>query len=519
MKMEKFQNALDMLDDNIISETGKARNGVKKNERLSIFIKYGSVAACFCILICCGLIALITMNSKNEAPDSNVQPEKIEITEEIQKESSEITIENELETQDISNTKNEKSEETAVPEIETENKLDNNTVNLSATLTTADDTIESCDDPKEYSITFSEYALSLFRAVYKGESNEMISPISISYALGMTANGAKGETLTQIEDLLGMNKDEFNDFLRCYMSSLPNGEGYKLSTANSLWMRNTYAKDISNKYLKALMKHYNAEVYSAPFINSTVKDINDWISDKTDGMIDKVDIDLYMNSMIIINAICFESEWNGRYEIQSTEEYEFIKPDGSTTLTEFMCGKLDPDYNNYIEDEQTTGFIKFYKDKNYAFVALLPKEDVSIEEFVNGLTGKRLNSLIVNAESKTVKIRIPIFEASYENNMKKTLQNLGVKDAFDSNTADFSALNDISPVYLSDVIHKTYIKVDVNGTQAGAVTANPFLPMGPAPNDSDAKQVFLNRPFVYVIIDCENSIPLFFGTLSDPTVN
>ena len=170
----------------------------------------------------------------------------------------------------------------------------------------------------------------------------------------------------------------------------------------------------------------------------------------------------------------------------------------------------------YIEDKDASGFIKYYVAHKYAFAALLPDEGVTVSEYLSGLDGERLNALISEAEFATVNAAIPKFETEYKTDLAPVLGNMGMSDAFSPDEADFSRLGSSTDgnIYINKVIHKTHIQVGEKGTKAGAVTLVELKDRGTS-TDAEPKQVYLDRPFIYMIIDCENNIPLFIATMND----
>ena len=172
----------------------------------------------------------------------------------------------------------------------------------------------------------------------------------------------------------------------------------------------------------------------------------------------------------------------------------------------------------YIEDEDTTGFIKYYKE-NYAFVALLPREGMSMEEYVNGLTGEKLVGLIETARSDVeVHAAIPKFSSEYTVELSEVLPGMGMTDAFDGDRADFTGIGTVDDgnLYISMVLHKTYIQVDELGTKAGAATAVAVAETA-ALVEEEIKDVILDRPFVYAVIDTTDSHPVFLGVTESVT--
>lgn len=171
---------------------------------------------------------------------------------------------------------------------------------------------------------------------------------------------------------------------------------------------------------------------------------------------------------------------------------------------------------SYLEDEKSTGFIKYYVDRKYAFVALVPNEGVSIAEYIAGLTGEHLNKMLSDPEIVNVYAAIPKFETGYGADMKEILTQMGMTDAFDWTAADFSRLGSYTGlnICISRVLHKTYLSVGEQGTKAGAAAAVEMNAEGAA-EQVDYRTVKLDRPFVYMLIDCENNLPFFIGTMMD----
>ena len=170
----------------------------------------------------------------------------------------------------------------------------------------------------------------------------------------------------------------------------------------------------------------------------------------------------------------------------------------------------------YLEDDLATGFIKYYKDRKYAFVAMLPNEGVSVSQYVDSLTGEHLRELLNNPQDLTVFASIPKFETEYDIEMSEVLQEMGMTDAFDWQIADFSKLGtynvDGMNICINRVLHKTFISVTEQGTRAGAATAVEMVAEGAA-EIIEYKEVVLDRPFVYMLIDCETNLPFFIGTM------
>lgn len=373
--------------------------------------------------------------------------------------------------------------------------------------------VSALEDLSGNNSAVTDFAVRLFKASEENGKNTLISPLSVLCALAMTANGAEDETLQQMEDVLGMTTEEMNLYIYSYMQKLPQNEKYKLSLANSIWFTDHERFTVNQDFLQTTADYYRADIYKAPFNEQTCKDINNWVKEKTDGMIpsalDEIPADALM---YLINALAFDAEWADVYEKYQVKDGEFTKEDGTKQECEFMYSTE----SNYFEDEKATGFLKYYKSGKYAFVAMLPKEGVSVSEYIASLTGESLNEMLSNPEHTTVYTSIPKFETSYSVEMTEILKSMGMTEAFDPNNADFAGLGSSTGgnISISRVIHKTFISVEEKGTKAAAVTiVEPGD--GAAMEPEQPKEVYLDRPFVYMLIDCENNIPFFIGTMMD----
>ena len=373
--------------------------------------------------------------------------------------------------------------------------------------------VNALDDLGSQNADVTDFAIRLFKASEESGKNTLISPLSVLCALAMTANGAEEETLAQMEEVLGMTTEELNLYLYSYMQNLPQGEKYKLSLANSIWFTDDERFTVNLDFLQTNADYYGADIYKAPFDKQTLKDINNWIEEKTDGMIkDALDDIPSAALMYLINALAFDAEWMTIYEKHQVRDGEFTKEDGTKQDVEFMYGTE----GTYLEDEKATGFKKYYKGGKYAFVAMLPNEGVSVSEYVDSLTGESLNVLLTNPQNTTVYTSMPKFETGYSVEMSELLGSMGMTDAFSAESANFKSLGTSSAgnIFINRVLHKTYISVGEKGTRAAAVTiVEPGN--GAAMEPEEPKEVYLDRPFVYMLVDCENNIPFFIGTMMD----
>ena len=364
----------------------------------------------------------------------------------------------------------------------------------------------------EYVPMIADFAVRLLKESFIEGENQLLSPASVILAMGMTSNGANGETLRQMEAVLGAQVDTLNGYLHSYEDELAEGSVYyKVSIANSIWYNENF-KNVNREFLQKNADYYNAELYQRKFDNGAVKEINKWAEKKTDGMIPELLNSIpHDNMMYLINALCFDAEWVNVYRDINVKEGDFTKEDGTKQKAQFMCST---EYQ-FIEDDYATGFIKPYKGKKYAFVALLPNQGVSIADYIDSLDASRFTEMIANVSLEyEVSAKLPKFSLDYSINLKDVLKKMGIRDAFDINQADFSnmAAPLDEPLFISGVLHKTFIQVDEKGTKAGAITK---VDASEAAFPREIKEVFLDRPFIYMIIDIDSNVPLFIGTMME----
>ncbi len=384
----------------------------------------------------------------------------------------------------------------------------------------------------------TKFSVDLLRQLQADEEdkdrNLLVSPVSVSLALGMTVNGAKGDTLDEMQKVLGdtLNAGQLNGYYAGWSERLlseqevnyygMDGNGNygrqtalsaPVTLANAVWIKDLEKQiHVPEQFLQTVADYYQAGAYMAPFDESTVKDINSWCDEHTHHMIPEVIQRLNpLDVMVLANALTFEDVWNDPYLEYQVRDDVFHAANGEARETEMMYGSE----NSYISDGKATGFLKPYRDSRYCFAAVLPNEDISLDEYIAGLDGESLAALLDSRESCEVTTAMPKFSFDYSVSMKKALAALGMPTAFVPGTADFTGLNDAAGIdtWIGDVIHKTHIEVNESGTKAAAVTVVMMMGGGACPDEP--KVVTLDRPFLFMILDRQTNLPIFIGTVKD----
>lgn len=365
-----------------------------------------------------------------------------------------------------------------------------------------------------------EFAVNLLRGAIREKQNVLKTqkeqgvltcPLSAELALAMIANGADGETLQQMEHVLGggIPIDRLNEYLRTYTASLPSVDGSKLELANGIWIP-SHVPTPRAAFLQTNADYYGAGAFQAP-LEKLCGLINDWVKTNTDGMIKKLYDELDESTvMVLVNTVLFDGLWEETYAQDKMFDGKFFAYGGKITPATMMCSTESV----YLEDDTgTVGFLKPYQNERYAFVALLPEEGTDILDYASSLSAESLQNMLENSRKTTVDAWLPKFTFSGELSMKELLSAMGMPLAFDPCAADFSRIFDLRQtegnVFISSVKQKTAIEISETGTKAAAATGVT------ADTESTNPFVNLNRPFVYMILDTETNLPLFLGVLTD----
>lgn len=362
-------------------------------------------------------------------------------------------------------------------------------------------TIDTKEIDEQFQNSYYDMSLSLLKQQDLSDSN-LISPLSIYTALGMTMNGADGDTLEEMEQVFGLSSTDMNRYLSNYSKNLG-----QYSSANSIWLEESFVEGVKQDFLNENFSFYNSEVYKTAMDDKSTKEINNWVSDNTNEKIKEIVGKLDGSErMILINAIAFDAKWETPYE--TIEDGIFTNYNGDSQDTSYLSSNENKSYVN----EKMSSFTKPYEDGKYAFVAVLPNEDYTIDEYIDQLDGEQLSQIIKNQESRLVYTQMPKFEQEHDYQLIDSLKNLGITSAF-NDTANFSRMSDNGNLLISEIRHKTYINVDEEGTQASAATSVTIKETAAMVEENE--DIILNRPFLYMIVDVENDIPIFIGTVNE----
>ena len=386
----------------------------------------------------------------------------------------------------------------------------------------SEEAVKNLEKMKDTSDKVKNVSMELFKESVSDGKNSMISPVSILMAMAMAENGAAAGSQTQIEKAFGCTTEELSDWLKNWMTSLKTGRNTRMNVANSFWFRDTEGLDVKEDYIKTIKDCLDAQAYKAAFDEGTKDAINNWCDENTYGMIKKVIQEISPEDIaIIVNATAFEGAWLVPYEEHQVEEGEtFYTEDGSEENADMLYSEEGFYIEGKIGDKTVTGFKKSYED-GYSFVALLPEKGTAVADCVKALDGSTFASLLNNGRYEKVKTAIPEFTSEYTvNNLISTFEKMGIKDIFSPDMADLSDMATAAApggdaaynLYISKILHKTFIEVNRKGTRAAAVTEM-VAGCTSMPRPEEIHTVRLDRPFVYAIIDDVTATPIFIGTV------
>jgi serine protease inhibitor len=364
----------------------------------------------------------------------------------------------------------------------------------------------------------NEFGFNLFQEIISNEedsSNIFVSPLSVSLALGMTLNGANAQTQSDMEKTLGfegLSSEQINQTYKELIQNLLNLDPKVIfEIANSIWYRNTF--HVEQDFLDININYFDSEVKPADFEDpQTVNLINGWISDETHEKIDKVieSIDP-LTVMFLINALYFKGSWTYEFDPEDTKDAPFYLQDGRVTSCQMMRYRME---HPYFANDDFQAIDLPYGDGDFSMLIILPKPDKNIDNIITMITPENwaiwLNSLIKDS----VDLFLPRFKVEYEKKLKNDLTGMGMGIVF-TEFADFTKINKEGGLLIDDVIHKTFVEVNEEGTEAAAVTVVE-IKLTSIGDEEETIRMEINRPFIFVIYEHYYNTILFMSRIMHP---
>ncbi len=367
----------------------------------------------------------------------------------------------------------------------------------------------------------NNFGLKIFREINKAEKdkNVFISPLSISMALGMTLNGANGETKEAMQtalELAGLSDQQINENYQSLIDLLVGLDPkVKFQIANSIWYRNDFA--FKESFININKQYFYAKVAGLDFTNpQSANIINSWVEDNTNGKIKKIVDQIEPQIvMFLINAIYFKGTWTYEFDKNQTQDDSFHLPDGSEKTVPMMelSRKLA-----YYESDEFQAVDLPYGDGLFSMTIILPAPHINVNDFLMRLSAENWNLWTGSFSEKKGTLFFPRFKLEYEKLLKDVLKSLGMAIAFDQDQADFTRMFDkVSDMnlYIDKVKHKSFVEVNEEGTEAAAVTSVEIGMTSVGPGASFVMRV--DRPFIFAIREHHSGTILFIGKIIDPS--
>lgn len=348
------------------------------------------------------------------------------------------------------------------------------------------------------------------------QENPILSPVSAYLALGMVGMGAQGETEDEFRELLGGNMPAVSQRL---MERYPREqEGMTLAIANSVWMdeqlvpKEQWIGDIESIFLGENRRGILSS-------EKVMEQINGWCSENTKGLVPKMlDMPLAVDTrLVLLDAVYFKGDWLVPFEAVNTSQRPFTREDGTEKQVDTMS--MSETELRYLHSDLGEGVLLPYQGEDFAYVAILPREGMEVRELQRQLTPGALAELLGSENRELCNLRLPKYEVSFDRELNDSLQAMGLVRAFGGVQADFSGLGKTeqgSSLIIDLVKQKAVFRVDEKGTEAAAVTMVVMRDCA-ALISSQPRELYFDRPFVYMILDTETQVPLFAGIMDDPS--
>ncbi len=368
----------------------------------------------------------------------------------------------------------------------------------------------------------NNFSFDLFSEINKQneDANVFISPFSVSTALSMTLNGANGNTADEIKTTIGLDKlsnQEINESYKLLVNYLLTADSkVAINVANSNWYSDQ--NSIKEEFKQILLDYYAAEVNPADFGDpATVDLINEWIEGKTNDKIkDMLDVIPADAVMYLINAIYFKADWTYQFDKNETKDAEFYLSDGSSRMVPTMYCEAATVGTSANENYSLIDIP--YGNERFSFTVVMSNEETKdINEMASEFSNEILETMIADTLHRTRELYMPKMKVEFKQELKDQLMTMGMPQAFSESDADFTNLfDDLTRLYISRVIHQSFLEVNEEGSEAAAATIVEIVRESAGP-DSPIK-LKIDRPFLFFIREQHTNTILFSGKMMDPSL-
>ena len=363
------------------------------------------------------------------------------------------------------------------------------------------------------------FATDLYDKYKSKDGNLFFSPYSISSALSMTYEGAKGKTAEEMQVVLHLPDDKNqirSDFKNLYNDLNKADKTYKLTTANALWAQKEYP--FVDDYFNVVDEYYTGKVTNLDFKTDTENSrvtINNWVEDKTNDKIKDLIPKGMINTMtrlVLTNAIYFKANWSSQFDAEDTWDGKFKLSSGESVDARMMYQTSN---YNYGETSNLQILEMDYLGNDLSMLIILPKEN-NLAQIENSFSVEKLEDWKDDMQTEKVRVTLPKFKFETKYLMAEDLIEMGMPTAFKYPDADFTGMSPTDELFISQVIHQTFIEVAEYGTEAAAATAV-IMEEGAAPEQEQPKIFRADHPFMFIIQQKDSGNILFMGRMSDPS--
>ena len=378
--------------------------------------------------------------------------------------------------------------------------------------------IPSTAGAEEITQAGNHFAFNLLSHIVEqnGQNNIFFSPLSIDMALTITFNGADGETrdaMARVLELNGFKLPDINEYNHRLLERLESDHSNsRLNIANSIWIEKSFP--VNKDFTDTVASNYNSEIVNLPFDQAAVNRINQWVSDRTNArikhMIDRLDPDA---AMVLLNAIYFKGQWKYEFTKRLSMIRDFYLINGDTTPIPMMT---QTEKFMYAESDGVQVVELPYSGDDLSMLILLPDKDKPYDEFTRIITAQKINDLKNQLSLLKGTVTIPKIELDYELNLNDVLKSMGMGIAFEPK-ANFRKM--IQPgqsgLYIGDVLHKAFVKINEEGTEAAASTAV-IMMKATSFNPEETFTFTADHPYLFIIQDNASGTILFMGSITNP---
>ncbi len=391
-----------------------------------------------------------------------------------------------------------------------------------------DETLTPLGNITSFNDAVNQFCFDFFKKLSEDETNDpniFYSPYSVFTALAMTYEGARNNTAVEMENVLHVEQsnDSFHQYMQSLYNYLNNNDEYNVSTANALWPDVGFT--LLDEFVDIIETYYGGKASEVEYGNpeEAARIINEWVENQTNNLIKDLvpasAIDSVLTKLILTNAIYFKGIWQVQFDEVNTTDRDFTLSSADTVQVETMKLTGTDDKFNYTETGDLQILELPYTGGDISMMILLPREGVELSDVISSLNREDYISWIDEMYETKADIYLPKFKFETSYTLNDYLEGLGMEKAFTSE-ADFSGIDGTKNLFISSVLHKAFVEVNEEGTEAAAATAVIMNLKAVSPDEPPDRITFdCNHPFVFTIHHKETGTILFMGTVDDPSAS